>query len=36
VSVAARSRALPWDFGENARLIEKLLPVLDEEVGRRR
>jgi hypothetical protein len=36
VSVAARSRTLPWDFGENARLIEKLLPALDEEVGRRR
>jgi hypothetical protein len=36
VSVAAHSRTFQWDFGENARLIEKFLPALDEEVGRRR
>jgi hypothetical protein len=36
VSVAAHSRTFQWDFGENARLIQKLLPALDEEVGRRR
>lgn len=36
VSVAAHSRSLPWDFGEDARLIEKFLPALDEEIGRRR
>lgn len=36
VSVRAHSRTLRWDFGENARLIEKFLPALDEEVGRRR
>jgi hypothetical protein len=36
VSVAAHSRTFQWDFGEDARLIEGFLPVLDEEVGRRR
>ena len=35
VSVAARSRTLPWDFGENARLIEQFLPALDAQLGRR-
>jgi hypothetical protein len=36
VSVAAHSRTFQWDFGEDARLIEGFLPVLDEEVRRRR
>ena len=36
VSVAARSRTFQWDFGENARLIERFLPALDEEIGRRK
>ena len=36
VSVAAHSRTFQWDFGENARLIEKFLPALDEEIGRRK
>ncbi len=36
VSVAAHSRSLQWDFGEDARLIERFLPALDEEIGRRR
>lgn len=35
VSVAARSRSLSWDFGENARLIEQFLPALDAQLGRR-
>jgi len=34
--VAAHSRSLQWDLGEDARLIEKFLPALDEEIGRRR
>ena len=29
VSVAARSRSLEWDFGENARLIEQFQAALD-------
>jgi uncharacterized protein DUF1499 len=33
VSVAAHSRSFRWDFGENARLIEKFLPALDEELS---
>ena len=33
VSVAARSRSVRWDFGENARLIEKFLPALDQELS---
>jgi hypothetical protein len=33
VSVAAHTRTLPWDFGENARLIEKFLPALDQELA---
>jgi hypothetical protein len=36
VSVSAHSRTFRWDFGENARLIERFLAALDEEVGRRR
>jgi hypothetical protein len=36
VSVAARSRTLPWDFGENARLIEQFLAALDQEMAQRR
>jgi hypothetical protein len=35
VSVRARSRTFRWDFGENARLIERFLAALDGEVGRR-
>jgi hypothetical protein len=34
VSVAARSRSLSWDFGENARLIEQFLAALDAQLGR--
>jgi hypothetical protein len=34
VSVAARSRSLEWDFGENARLIEQFLAALDAQLGR--
>jgi len=36
VSVRAHDRSLGWDFGEDARLVEKLLAALDEEVGRKR
>jgi hypothetical protein len=36
VSVAAHSRTFQWDFGENARLIERFLPALDEEIARRK
>jgi hypothetical protein len=35
VSVAAHSRDLAWDFGENARLIEQFLAALDAQLGRR-
>ena len=34
VSVAARSKSLPWDFGENARLVEQYLSALDAQLGR--
>ncbi len=36
VSVRAHGRTLGWDFGEDARLIERFFAALDEEVGRRR
>ena len=36
VSVRAHSRTFRWDFGEDARLIERFLGALDEELGRRR
>ena len=36
VSVRAHSRTSAWDFGEDARVIEKFLAALDGEVGRRR
>jgi hypothetical protein len=36
VSVRAHDRTLPWDFGEDARLIERFLGELDGEVGHRR
>jgi hypothetical protein len=36
VSVAAHSRTFQWDFGEDARLIERFLPALDDEIGRRK
>jgi hypothetical protein len=33
VSVLSRSRTLPWDFGENARLIEAFLAALDRDLA---
>ena len=33
VSVRSRSPSLRWDFGENARQVEKLLAALDTEMG---
>jgi hypothetical protein len=36
VSVRAHDRTLPWDFGEDARLIERFLGELDGEIGRRK
>jgi Protein of unknown function (DUF1499) len=36
VSVRAHDRTLPWDFGEDARVIERFLAGLDAEMARRR
>jgi len=36
VSVRAHDRTLAWDFGEDARVIERFLSALDEEMARKR
>lgn len=36
VTVVSHSRSLPWDFGENARLIARFLAALDAEMAARR
>ena len=36
VSVRAHGRTLAWDFGEDARVIERFLSALDEEVAHKR
>jgi hypothetical protein len=36
VSVRAHGRTLAWDFGEDARVIERFLSALDEEMARKR
>jgi hypothetical protein len=36
VSVRSRGRTLKWDFGENARLIERFLAALDAEMAQGR
>jgi hypothetical protein len=35
VSVRSHSPSLPWDLGENARLVEKFLGALDAEMSAR-